>query len=334
MVVYFQGSEREDFVLSNQNAVQTAGADTSNSRVSLRVAGYMNNYMESTTFSTTQCWTHYTVTRDAPQTGTGEGTELCALWYSGSTPIIALHYNNTYIAMKWWNGSSWVIMGTSGSFDVYRNWTTMDVFLKIGASGTGEARLYCNRTPAINNNTTDFSLGGTITNVTNVRWTPGSNSGGSSGQSYHTEFIIADFNTIGAKVITLTPNGSGTYNAWTGAGYTSVDETSPTADFMTSNTINQRFSVNFSDLSALNAGESIASVKVGGAFVKDLAGPQSLNFFTRISATDYDGTDQTVPLATNANSSISQAWANNPSTSGAWTVSDVNSAEFGVRSRT
>ena len=73
-------------------------------------------------------------------------------------------------------------------------------------------------------------------------------------------------------------------------------------------------------------------MKVGAVAVKDATGPQSLNFFSRVSGTDYDvGGDQPAPASIGG---LRQVFEVNPATGLAWTVAELNAAEFGVRSRT
>lgn len=332
MTVYFQGAEREDMVLSGQDAITYSGGN-SNNRCTMRVAGSAaTTWMESTPFSSNAFWTHFALNRD--EFGDNTTANVNAEFYSGSSSVIGIQYKVNYVAIKYWNGSSWTTATSTTAFNVYAGIVVFDVYIKIGTSGTGEIRVYCNGTPACFTNSVDTTFSGTVTNITKVRWHSGSLSTGNAGQSFYYDFIIADWCTIGARLLTLAPNGAGNYNAWSGAGYTSVDERDPDTLFMTSNTVDQRFSTSFANVASLAAGESIASVKMTGAFARDLAGPQSVDFFTRIGTTDYDGTDQTVPTATNANSSISQYWVTSPATSNSWTLSELNAAEFGLRSRT
>ena len=334
MTVYFQGTEREDFVLSTVSAVSVDGAayNASNVRRSLKMTGNAAaTYMETTTFSAPAIWTHFSLYWDDANNVTFAPTVVS--WYSGATPRIGIYFQRNYIEIKSYDGSSWSSLGSTAMFQPHNTLNLYDVYVKVGNVGVGEVRVYVNGTPAVWSNSVDTTFGGAVSNFTAVRFTSQADVAGNC-NAFYSEVIVADWNTIGSRVQLIYPNGAGNYNDWTGAGYTAVDETSPGADFMTSGTANQRFSTAYTDIGALAAGEIVAAVKVTGAFTKDLSAPQSLNYFARIGTTDFDGSDQTAPSATNALSSIGQIWQTSPATSAAWTVTEINGAEFGIRSRT
>lgn len=334
MTVYFQGTEKEDFVLSSISSNISNNAtnyNASNVRCSLKITVEASNYYANTaSFSATDFWTHF---NHALANYTGNFNDYTVAWYAGATARIGLYLNTNVITLKQWNGSAWSTIATTSAFNPASGRHIYDVYIKVGTAGVGEIRVYCDGLPAVYTNSFDTTFGGAVTAFTSMRLTSGVTNT-SNGDSYYSEVIIADWNTIGSRLQTIIPNGAGNYNAWTGAGYTAVDELNPGADFMTAASTNLRFSTAFSDIGALATGEIIAGVKVAGAFTKDLASPQSVDYFTRISGTDYDGTDQTAPSATNSLTNISQSWATSPATSSAWTVTELNAAEFGVRSRT
>ncbi len=337
MVVYFQGTEKEDFILTNTGSIGHSTTDgtynSTNVRCSISVLPVTSStYMTTPSFSSNDFWTHFVASWNGANLISGIAP-ITIIWYSGSTACIGLKLEGGIITLKYWNGSSWITLATTTQFNPDRVLLTYDVYIKIGTVGTGEIRVYVNGIPAVYTNSFDTTFSGTVSAITSLRLTSGSDNG-SYGGVWYSEVIVADWNTLGSRVQTLVPDASGTYAAWSNSAYTAVDEITIGNDLISSNTVNQRFSTGYSNVSALTATESIKAVKITGAFTKDLTGPQSVDFFARIGGTDYDGTDQTVPTATNANSTIFQYWANSPSTSTDWSVVELNATEFGVRSRT
>lgn len=272
----------------------------------------------------TEFWTHV-----AARTYylTGGVTPYQLGWFANGIARIGVQFSATGVSLRYWNGSSWVTLGsyTMGD-DVLR---LVDVYIRVG--NPGEVRLYINALPIASSTTIDTTFGGTVTAFSKFRL---GNIALSGGIVSYSEVIVASWNTIGAKLVTRAPNAAGSYNDWTGAGYTAIDEVPYAGDMMVSGTANQRFSVNFADFPALATGESLQAVKVSGAMVKDAAGPQNVNFFVRVGATDYDDTDQAAPAAINTTNPLSKLWDLSPATGLEWTLAELNAAEFGVRSRT
>lgn len=329
MTVYFQGAEKADFVLSAWTpGVSHSTASTSfvaaNSRASL-IQGEESSdavYMQSTSFSATEFWTHF---KRLTTAFSSSANPWFISWRSGGTPYIGLQATSgTSVSLRWWNGSSWV---TIGSFVTVADLETYDVYIKVG--NPGQVRVYKDNLPVASSITIDTTFGGAVSAFDSIRMQCATAQFSTS--TRYAEVIVADWNTIGSKLVTRIPDAAGTYSEWGGAGYTSVDELTEDNTMMASGTVDQRFSVTCTDFPALGTGESIEAVKVAGAIVKDAGGPQSVNFFTRVSGTDYHSSDQAAPASING---LRQVYDVNPNTSAAWTVSELNAAEFGVRSRT
>lgn len=138
-------------------------------------------------------------------------------------------------------------------------------------------------------------------------------------------------------VIRRLPNANGTYSQFTGSdgnsvnNYQLVDEApSDTSDYTFATTSAQKDSYGVEDLPAATV--SVVGVRAVAKTSKSGAGLAGMTVFVRENATDTFGPD--VPLST------SYSWQGDdirelaPSTAAAWTVSDVNAMEIGVRSET
>lgn len=136
-------------------------------------------------------------------------------------------------------------------------------------------------------------------------------------------------------VIRRLPDGNGNYSQFTGSdgnqvnNFELVDEAPPNdADYVFAATAGLRDSYSVQDLPAATI--SVLGVRAVARTAKSGAGSAGMTVFVREGATDTDG--PSVPLST------SFAWQGDtirelcPSTSAAWTVSDVNGMEIGVKS--
>jgi hypothetical protein len=112
-----------------------------------------------------------------------------------------------------------------------------------------------------------------------------------------------------------------------GANWSQVDEGVPNddTDYVTSGTPGDKDTYAHQDL--VSIGGVVKVVQIVGRMRKDDAGARSVVMVARLSATEVDGPAQTL--------NTSYATFADPRTTkpggGAWTISDVNSAEFGVK---
>jgi Tfp pilus assembly protein PilX len=132
----------------------------------------------------------------------------------------------------------------------------------------------------------------------------------------------AFFPTGDGALTDFTPDSGSTH-------YTRVDEATPDGDttYNESSTAGHRDSFTFQPFT-LSAGGAIALVQVASTIRKTDAGARSIKLFTRISATNYDGSAQTI-----ADSYLIyvEHWLLNPNTVATWTESGVNNGEFGYK---
>ena len=132
------------------------------------------------------------------------------------------------------------------------------------------------------------------------------------------------------RVQTLYPNADGANSALTPSTGTAhavlVDEPTPnTTDYVSSSTPGAKDTYQFQDLNSNTAG--VYGLEVTNYSHKDAAGPGSMANVVRSGGTDYTQPAQPLSASWTANKDLLNT---NPATSAPWTVSDVNSAEFGV----
>jgi hypothetical protein len=273
----------------------------------------------------TDFWTGY---YQSNRNGFG-GTNNVIKWYAGGVQKLAFHWANTgtgQLEIRKWNGSTWDSLATVTD-PIYitslNSVRRLDFYIKLGNPGT--FGVYWNNLPAISINTLDLSGIGTIDKI-RFCCPP------TSTEYYVSEVVVADWNTIGSKIVVRPPTGNGSYQEWTNGGFAVVDDTDATgADLAVSGTVGQRTTYTHAAFTALAATEVVAGVKVAATVNRDAGGPQNINFMTRISTTDYNGADTALNVS---QTRIGKMWETSPATAVAWTIAEINAAHMGVRSRT
>lgn len=147
---------------------------------------------------------------------------------------------------------------------------------------------------------------------------------------YFDDFWIADDAFYGdCRVETRLPSGEGNYEQWTkSAGshnYECVDETTPsTTDYVSKDTAD---SIDTYTKAALTStAGTIKGVAANMYVQKSNAGVKQIAGIARLSGSDLAGSGIAVPSSW----AYLQQFLENPD-SGDWTISDINSAEFGVK---
>lgn len=136
------------------------------------------------------------------------------------------------------------------------------------------------------------------------------------------------------KVETLYPNGNGNSSQLTGSdgnqtdNYLLVDEagTPSTADYVVGASAGLKDTYTFTDLATATG--PIKGVQLTSYANKTDAGARDLINVTRSSGTEADSASMALQTTYVAHSSIQET---NPNGGGAWTVTDVNNAEFGAK---
>jgi hypothetical protein len=170
---------------------------------------------------------------------------------------------------------------------------------------------------------------------------PGSGTGGPSTSTLYDDIYIAD--TSGSlnndflgdvRVDAYRPNANGTSSQLTGSdgnstdNYLLVDETTVNddTDYVESSTAGHKDLYGFPALAYTAA--SILGVQINAMARKDDSGTRSLTPVTRSGSTDYDGTSQSLATSYLDYREIRET---DPATSSAWTQSNLEAAEFGVK---
>lgn len=178
------------------------------------------------------------------------------------------------------------------------------------------------------------STGSLDTQVTaNASFTQWAISTGSIG--YFDDLYFADGSSDfkgDSKVVTVIASaGDGALAEWTPSSGTDngamVDEATPNGDtdYNLSSTLNQKDSYAFA---ALGVAGTIHALQVNNWVKKTDAGSRGIKGLARISATNYLGTE--LMLGTTY-VQAKEVWETSPASAAAWTVSEIDGAEFGLQ---
>ena len=209
--------------------------------------------------------------------------------------------------------------GTSGSYAVRRNGAVIPGIPDVAATNTtATANAYTN----------------------SVQLCQLGNAGGTGIQQFDDMYLLTTLGTrlndfLGdCRVVTLLPNAAGTNTNMTkvGAGVTnwqSVNEAQSDGDttYVQSSVVGQLDTYKYASLP--NATSSVLAVTARPAVRKDDAGSRSLTTHVRSNAVEADAPGSIV-LATTY-TLAGQIMEVNPVSGALWTVSDVNTAEFGPK---
>jgi hypothetical protein len=327
MTLLFAGNELSSFQRSGTNVVEstTSGTfDSSRVRCSLLLPNSGAWALSPNFTASTTVWIHAEVFADG-------GSQLNGWLFTlvNSSGVDVVRMGGTALSTNWhvefFNGSAWVQIGNNYTIP-FDHRTTLDIMIKSGVSGG--VSVYLDGGPLVISGSGDLSA---VSNFQQLRVSSQANFPMASSLTHVSQIIVADEPTIQWCSFSIHPTAAGTHTDWTGL-YTDVNETVlDDTTFIYTTTASQldTFPVNSITLP-------------GGYIVKALvqsmraristAGPQNAQFVVRTASTDYASSNVTgifynyQPFQT--------IWTTNPNTSAAWTQSDVNAAEIGVKSIT
>lgn len=234
---------------------------------------------------------------------------------------------------------SWTSPGGLFSSNVTRY---LEIKIKLGPSSTGRVQIRVDGSI-----TDDYDSGGVSTTssgdgtiATGISFGGGAFSSG--GLVYYDDVVIMD--TSGSecndflgdvRLEALEPTAVGNKSQWTNTGgannAASVDDgTTPDDDstYVEANTVNL-IDTNIHEDSALPTSGVVHAVLVKMLAKKSQPGDRTIAAVTRQGGTDYVGDDQSV--VQDSYFYEYQVWQTNPATSAAWTITEVNDAEYGIK---
>lgn len=267
---------------------------------------------------------------------------------TGSTNHISLSINNdNSFSVKRGAGSSATTLASTGP-NAFTPGVWHHVELEVTLSDTvGTVKLRVDgKTPTGWTDLTnvDTKNGGTATTFDSIRLTNGRGLNGAEATFHIDDLIVYYSDGSGAsglqgdvRVYALLPNGNGNYSQLTGQdadsvdNYLNVDEAAVDDDttYNESSTDGNKDTYTFDDLT-ITVG-TIVGIEARAYAKKDDVATKAIRLVHRRGTTDSVGSDRTLSLAYNCHYEI---WDQDPAAGpGDWTITNVNSSEFGVEVR-
>jgi hypothetical protein len=150
---------------------------------------------------------------------------------------------------------------------------------------------------------------------------------------YYDNVILDDADWIGdTKIQAIKPTAAGNSTQWdpsSGSNWDCVDEIPANDnDYVSTNSNDALDLYTFSDLTG--SIEEVKCVQLQARTIRNgAATPQNLQLAVRSGGTNYFSSSMAVPYVNPK--SFSTIWQLNPNTSAAWSVSEVNAADFGMK---
>jgi hypothetical protein len=337
MTIKFMGAEMASFLPSDSTPIEiTSGGtgvfphDPAFSRCGIDLVG--NVYVDTPQFSaTTECWTHIEI-----QNNTSTNAVLTSYpiyWLDGGdVPVLRLsHTTGSFgaaetVGLEHLVSSTWTACGSAiSSVPMSTSLEVLDIRWIVN-SATGTAELYVGGSLRLTA-TVDLSA---ITSIRKVRIYGGA-AGGFNYETRFSQVIVADASTIGYRLGTCYPSGTGSTSAWTGS-YADVDEAVYSdADFISSGTAAQVSTFAQTAIPTLT-GYVVRAVCVSARAKRGSSGPQNIRMALRSAGTNYfSGADIALGLGY---APVQTIWETDPATSAAWVNTAIASLEPGVKSIT
>jgi len=253
--------------------------------------------------------------------------------YSRSNALFQLRrYNNTnqYLRAEYWNGSAYVTIGTDLNIGSVSNSVEyVHDFQLIMHGSTGRFKIW--RDDVLIFDTGDMNTVQTAaTTVDRVSFNnPINNNAAASGLTI-SSVILASEDTRDLIPVGLYANGNGASTDWSG-DYQDIDEKDLGADFISSTAANDDELHTKEAVPAAFVGQRVRAVVHAMRARNGSTGPQNLRSLMRVSGVKYASTDLAI---TSGMGPVQYVWDTNPADGLTWSQADLNSSQFGVRSRT
>lgn len=233
-------------------------------------------------------------------------------------------------------GAGTTLLGTGTTSVPVNAWVYIEFKFTVDDT-TGVAVVRLNEAVEINLSGIDTRNGGTVAAADRITYRQDQNGGG---VNYMDDYYLLDTTTgtpndfLGdIKVECLLPNGNGNSSQLVGSdgnstdNYLLVDEASPNSDtdYVESSTVGNKDTYAYGNLAATSG--TVHGLQINTFAEKTDAGARTIASVARVSATEEDSADFTL-LSTYQ--MFSDQRVTKPG-GGAWSISDVNGAEFGVK---
>ena len=153
--------------------------------------------------------------------------------------------------------------------------------------------------------------------------------------TFFSEIIIDDADTIGQRLITLGVDGNGANTDWNG-DFNDVDEVGPVDDGTTidNDTDGEYETFTATDVaSAFTAGFDVNALIIASTAASDATGVSNMSHALRINSNNFEGSNLS-GLTSSLVPGFQTIFDENPDTTNPWTIDNLDDVEIGVLSET
>lgn len=229
----------------------------------------------------------------------------------------------------YWNGSTWTTIGVLTNADRSKG-RKIAIHCKIANSGGRFACYVDGQLQFEMTGDTDLFTGSSIRDV---QWV----GEGQFNATQYSECVVSTESPLKGRVYGIQPTGDGANTAWSGT-FADVDEIATStatedADDISAASAGDVETFTFGAItSAFAAGKTIRAVAVA-CRARNNGGGGDVELCLRSGGTNYYGA-HSATIGSAFSDGFYHVWNTNPNGGGAWTLSDVNALEFGVRAIT
>lgn len=234
--------------------------------------------------------------------------------------IVAVINSSDQVNFQYWNGTTMASVGTATSLGSTGAYPYDLYFKKDGSNGI--ISIY--RDGSLILSVTGLDLSHIAVNA--ARWRAMNSY---LANAVLSQLLVAEESTVGAKVYTpdLSTGNSNTFVSGS-VSDVSVDAIRIPNTFMTADTNDQTATFAVEDIST---SLEVAAVCINTRAKKGATGPANLEMVARVGSTNYFSDPKALTVGMDP---VNHVFDVNPATGLAWTVSILNSSEFGVRAKT
>ncbi len=324
MAVLFAGTELEAFAPSGTPAVSTTATffDANASRMAMDLVD--TDTVQANFAASTSGWLHFSLYHDDTVHNEADNQIFRLIDSNTAQVVLQLDGDNGIWNLEYWDGSVFVeLAAVTLNEDVL---TKYDIEWNID-NASGVFRLY--QDGVLLSEFTGDTLHTGFTTINRVELNSGTSF--ASFHAYFSEVIVADEDTRGWRLVTIAPTADGNDTAWTGT-FADIDEIDINdGDLINSPTADQIENFVYGDIPAAFDGFEPAAVVVSARGQNGGAGPSNVQANVRSGGTNYFSAD--LAGISGSFGPLQAVFATDPD-DGDWTSTAVNSAQFGVRSRT
>lgn len=313
MAIIFAGGELSSFTAFNALETTTVGSFAVPARCGIHTQknGYIRTDMLA---DVTEIYLHFDMSIGLISAG------LTPILVTNSTGVALFSISSSGVVTAMGTVIGTIPLITTGRF-------TVDIHLRGGSSGTGLVEVYADSQVML-------SVVGSFafTGIHSLILSPTGSDATAVTNTVYSQIIAANELLIGSKLATLVLSTIGSNNSWVGSTSDSAATVNAigldTTTYISAQTAGLVETWVTSDIDPQYTNVRAVIISALGKY--STSGPKNLDACTRINAANYFTAMTTLGPGYLPSQAI---FSINPVTNAAWTVSDVNAAEFGFRSK-